>query len=200
MIYVDSLSKTLGGGLRVGWVAASGPVLDRIVAEKRADDIHSPTLTQLALARYLATGAYAGQVERARAFYRERLAAMLESIEKHLGPIAGYVEPLGGGHIWLELDLAVDERELADEAVRQGVAYVPGGAMRVDAARPGSRCALSFGYLEPERDRRGRAPAGAAIRALRGARRAAGRSRSDRVQAPVACAPSVIRYSPSKAT
>src|SRR4051812_47241633 len=30
VIYVDSLSKTIGGGLRVGWLAASGPVFDRI--------------------------------------------------------------------------------------------------------------------------------------------------------------------------
>ena len=54
VVYVDSLSKTVGGGLRIGWVAASGPVLDRIIAAKRSDDIHSPTLTQLAVARYLA--------------------------------------------------------------------------------------------------------------------------------------------------
>ncbi len=42
-IYTDSLSKTVGGGLRAGWVIASGPVLDRIVAEKRSDDIHTPS-------------------------------------------------------------------------------------------------------------------------------------------------------------
>ena len=45
VIYADSLSKTIGGGLRAGWVAASGPVVERIVAEKRTDDIHTPTMT-----------------------------------------------------------------------------------------------------------------------------------------------------------
>ena len=29
VIYVNSLSKVVGGGLRIGWVAARGPVLDR---------------------------------------------------------------------------------------------------------------------------------------------------------------------------
>ena len=67
VIYVDSLSKTVGPGLRAGWVAASGPVLDRIVAEKRRDDAHGATLTQLATAGFLAAGRYPAQVERAAA-------------------------------------------------------------------------------------------------------------------------------------
>jgi 2-aminoadipate transaminase len=166
VVYVDSLSKTVGGGMRVGWVAASGPVLDRIVAAKRAHDIHSPTLTQLALARYLATGAYPVQAARARAFYRERLSAMQESIDRHLGSIASYVEPLGGGHLWVGLDVDLDERELADEAVRQGVAYVPGGALRVDE-HPELHARMSFGYLEPDEIDEGIRRLSAAITSLR---------------------------------
>jgi len=166
VVYVDSLSKTLSGGLRVGWVAASGPVLDRIVAAKRSHDIHSPTLTQLALARYLESGAYPAQAERARDFYATRLAALREAIERHLGPIASYPEPLGGGHLWVELDLSLDERELADEAVRQGVAYVPGNALTVDES-PELRMRLSFGFLEPAQLDEGVRRLAGAIRSLR---------------------------------
>ena len=147
VVYVDSFSKTLSGGLRIGWVAASGPVLDRIIAAKRSHDIHSPTLTQLAVARYLATGAFPAQAALATGFYRERLEAMQGSIERHLGSVATYTEPLGGGHLWLGLDLDLDERELADEAIREGVAYVPGAALRTESS-PDLRMRLSFGYLD----------------------------------------------------
>ena len=44
---------------------------------------------------------------------------------------------------------ALDERELVEEAVRHGVAYAPGGAMRVER-RPELSLRLSFGYLEPD--------------------------------------------------
>ena len=164
-IYTDSLSKTVGGGLRAGWVIASGPVLDRIIAEKRSDDIHTPVLNQLVAAEYLAQGHYPAQLERARRHYARGRAAMEESIERHLGSIAHYLEPRGGGHVWVTLDSPVSERDLVDEAWRQGVAYAPGGAMSV--ARTQDLCLrLSFCYLEPEEMDEGVRRLAAALSAL----------------------------------
>jgi DNA-binding transcriptional MocR family regulator len=144
----------VGGGLRAGWVAASGPVFDRIVAEKRGDDIHSPTLPQLTVARYLASGHYPAQIDRAREHYRHGMATLCEALDSELGSLASWTEPLGGGHLWLTLDLPLDERELADEALREGVAYVPGGAMRIERSRDLSM-RLSFGYLDDDEAREG---------------------------------------------
>jgi DNA-binding transcriptional MocR family regulator len=149
VIYTDSISKTVGGGLRAGWVVASGPVVDRIVAEKRTDDVHTPTLTQLVFAEYLASGAFPDQVERARRHYRRGRDAVLAAIDRHLGPIASYVMPIAGGHVWVTLDSPVAERDLVEEARRQGVAYAPGGAMRLGRS-PHLSLRLSFGYLSPD--------------------------------------------------
>ncbi|MDQ2675664.1 MAG: PLP-dependent aminotransferase family protein [Actinomycetota bacterium] len=173
-IYTDSLSKTIGGGLRAGWVIASGPVLDRIIAEKRSDDIHTPVLNQLVAADFLAQGHYPAQLERARRHYARGREAMEDSIRRHLGGVAHYLEPLGGGHIWVTLDSPVSERDLVDEAWRQGVAYAPGGAMSV--ARTQELCLrLSYCYLEPDEMDEGVRRLAAALAALsaRPARRAA---------------------------
>jgi 2-aminoadipate transaminase len=169
VVYVDSLSKTLSGGLRIGWVSASGPVLERIIAAKRSDDIHSPTLPQLAVARFLASGAYPSQAERARSFYRQRLDTLRDAVDRHLGSIASYMPPLGGGHIWVTLDAALDEHELVDEAVRQGVAYAPGGAMRVERS-PELAMRLSYGYLDPDQIDEGVRRLATAVRAVQGRR------------------------------
>jgi len=74
---------------------------------------------------------------------------VLDSIDRHLGPVASFVMPIAGAHVWVTLDSAVDERDLVEEARRQGVAYAPGGAMRL-ARSPHLSLRLSFGYLEPE--------------------------------------------------
>lgn len=150
VIYVDSLSKLVGGGLRVGWVASSGPIRDRLLHEKRADDMHSATLTQLALARFLAAGEYPDHLERARAFYRERRDALTDAAKRHLSGLATILTPTGGGHLWLTLSDPVDEGELITEAVRHGVTFVPGAAMLPEPGA-GTHLRLSYGFLDPYR-------------------------------------------------
>src|SRR3954464_15196002 len=56
VIYVDSLSKTIGGGLRMGWVAASGEAKRRIAELKLGSDVHSAALPQFLAMRWLASG------------------------------------------------------------------------------------------------------------------------------------------------
>jgi 2-aminoadipate transaminase len=149
VIYMSSFSKTVSPGMRTGWVAASGPVFERIVREKRNDDIHSATLTQLIAARFLVEGGFADQLERAVPFYRERHDALLASVERHLGPAVSVSRPLGGGHLWLNFRDPLDERDLYDEAVRQGVTFLPGGAMMAERPRA-THIRLSYGYLDPK--------------------------------------------------
>ena len=152
MIYVDSLSKTLGGGLRLGWVAASGPVLDRIVAAKRADDIHSPTLNQLALARYLAGGRYSG-AGRARARLLPRAPRGDGEIDRctQLGPIASWIRAARRRpHLWL--DARPRRSTSASSPTRRSARASPTcPAARCSIGRPRElSMRLSFGYLEPD--------------------------------------------------
>jgi len=166
VVYLSSLSKTVSPGMRTGWIAASGPVLDRIVHEKRNDDMHSPTLTQLVAARFLAEGHYQPQVDRAISFYRERCETLLAAVERHLDPATTFVRPLGGGHLWLTFRDALDERDLYDEAVRQGVTFLPGGAMMAERPRT-THIRLSFGYLDPDELDEGVRRLAVAVRAVR---------------------------------
>ena len=166
VISVNSFSKTVGGGLRVGWMAASGPVRDRILVEKRADDMHSATLTQLAVAGFLADGEYPAHIEKARDFYRERRDALVEAIGKHLKGIATCESGSPqGGHLWLTMDLPLDEEELMTESVRNGVTFVPGAAMMPRASSL-THVRLSYGFLTPEQLTEGTKRLARAVRSL----------------------------------
>src|SRR4051812_34066881 len=84
VIYCDSLSKTVGGGLRMGWIAARGPVFDRLAMLKLNTDFHSNTLSQHITARFLAAGLYEKHLAASNPFYRERRDLMMEALERHL--------------------------------------------------------------------------------------------------------------------
>lgn len=150
VVYVDSLSKTLGGGLRVGWIAAQGPVLARLAQLKMNSDLHSPALTQLVAADLLRGDGYEDHVRKGAEMYRGRRDAMVEALARHLGDVASWTVPRGGHNLWLTLDRPVDERLLYAEALREGVTFLPGGAAQPE---PTGRTSLrlSFSIVAPER-------------------------------------------------
>jgi DNA-binding transcriptional MocR family regulator len=147
-IYIDSLSKTLGGGLRVGWLAAAGPVFERLAALKLETDFHTATLPQHIAARSLASGAYDERLESTVPFYRERRDALMEALERHLPGEYDADSPCGGHHVWVTLRRAVDERALYSEAVRHGVTFTPGGTVTAER-HPQTRLRLSFPLVDP---------------------------------------------------
>jgi 2-aminoadipate transaminase len=148
VIYVDSLSKTVGGGLRVGWIAARGPVFERLAALKLESDFHSTTLAQHIAARFLAEDGHRKQVERTLPFYRERRDALMDALERHLPGEYHAAMPQGGHHVWLSLNRPLSERELYTEAGRHGVTFTPGGVVTAERHSQTS-LRLSFSLLDP---------------------------------------------------
>ncbi|MEJ7750265.1 MAG: PLP-dependent aminotransferase family protein [Thermoleophilaceae bacterium] len=149
VIHVNSLSKVVGGGLRVGWIAARGPVRDRLATLKQGTDFHSPTLIQHMASRYLAAGSYDVQLEKSVPYYRERRDALMASLERHLAGEYDAAVPRGGHHVWVTLRRPVEERALYSQAVRHGVAFTPGGAITAER-RQRTSLRLSFSLAEPD--------------------------------------------------
>jgi DNA-binding transcriptional MocR family regulator len=148
VIYVNSLSKVVGGGLRAGWVAARGPVRERIAMLKLESDFFTAALIQHIAARWLASGAYDRHVEQTQPFYRERRDALLEALERHMPGEYQADRPEGGHHVWLTLNRPLDGRALYTEAARHGVAFTPGDAITAER-RSQTSLRLSFSLLDP---------------------------------------------------
>lgn len=166
VIYVDSMSKTIGGGLRLGWVAASGPVRRRLAMLKVETDMLTSGLVQHIAARYLKAGAHEDYLRATLPIYRQRRDALLDSLTRRLGDEVTFMHPLGGHHVWACFADSPDERALFSEAVRQGVGITPGGAMT--AERPeGTAIRLSFALVGPEELDEGVRRLAAAVRAVR---------------------------------
>ncbi len=149
VIHAGSLSKVVGPGLRVGWVASRGPISERITMAKLLSDFHTSSVTQHIAARWLASGAHDRHVKKNVGFYRERRDALMEALARHLAGEYRADSPTGGHHVWVTLTQALDERALYSEAGRHGVTFTPGGAVTPER-RSQTSLRLSFPLLEPE--------------------------------------------------
>jgi 2-aminoadipate transaminase len=166
VIYVDSLSKTIGGGLRLGWLAARGEIRRRLTELKLATDYHSPTLTQYLACRWLSSGAHDRHLRRINAIYAHRCQALLDSLARRLGDEVMVTPPKGGHHVWVAFRRPLDERLLLSEALRQGVSFTPGEAITVENdGLTGLR--LSFSLLDEQRIDEGVRRLTTAVRAVR---------------------------------
>lgn len=153
-LYCGTFSKTLVPGLRIGFVCAGRPVIERLVNAKQAADLHTASLNQKVMADLAAT-ALDDQLPRLIAAYRGRRDAMLSAMEDLMPDTVRWSRPQGGMFVWLRLPETIDTTELLRTAVEDHkVAFIPGGAFMIDPDRR-FNARLSFTLGEPSRIREG---------------------------------------------
>ena len=154
VLYLGSFSKTFAPGLRVGWVLAPHAVREKLVLAAEAAVLCPPTFNQLAVAEYLSTQDWQGQVNAFTGMYRERRDAMLDALQQQMPAGTTWTRPTGGFYVWVTLPGELDSKVLLPRAVTARVAFVPGTAFFADGSGR-SHLRLSYCYPEPERIREG---------------------------------------------
>jgi GntR family transcriptional regulator/MocR family aminotransferase len=151
VIYVSTFSKMLMPGLRVGFLAAEGPVYGSLVNYKRVNDLATSNLIQRALEAYVTVGRYQAHLRRSRRVYRKRRDAMLLAIDRHLPAGVRVVPPQGGLFIWLCLPDHLSSEKLLPLACEEGVAFAPGSSFFLDGSDGECFMRLNFVAQPPEK-------------------------------------------------
>src|SRR3954468_3385203 len=160
-IVIQTLSKVLSPGLRIGYLRAPKALRGPLTVAKQAADLHTSTIAQLAAERWLATHDPREPIAGLAAHYRPRRDALLAGLKEHLPEGSRCTHPEGGLFIWVTLPEGYDAAEILPRAIERGVAFVPGKYFYAGEADPRT-LRVSFATATPAELRDGAARLGAA--------------------------------------
>jgi GntR family transcriptional regulator/MocR family aminotransferase len=118
VLYLGTFSKSLGAGLRIGYVAAPPQLAEAIRSAKALLNNGNAWLEQAALAEMMRGGGFRAHLTRLRSHYAESRDALIESLRRHFGE----VEVSGaeaGLHVFWRLPAGVPDAGVLEALARR---------------------------------------------------------------------------------
>ena len=147
-IYLGTFSRTLGAGLRLGYMVVPEQLAGVVAAAKGLLNNGNSWLEQAALAEMMRAGSYAAHLQRSRARYRESRDYLMAALRRNFGDVSVTGEAAGLQLVWYlppGVPNATRVEELA-RRVRIGVySFMSGGAYVARASTLTQR-GLILGY------------------------------------------------------
>ncbi|MBZ5514543.1 MAG: PLP-dependent aminotransferase family protein [Acidobacteriia bacterium] len=125
VVYLNSFSKIGFPGFRVGWIAASRRVIDRLRSAKQRADLHTNLLGQAVLDEFARRGWLDKLLRKTRKFYEHKLSVLRRAVEETFPPEVQVKYPDGGMAAWVELPANLDAGELLVKARERRVVFAP---------------------------------------------------------------------------
>jgi 2-aminoadipate transaminase len=155
VFHIYTFTKTLGPGLRLGWLVVPEHLAGDITALRSRQDSHSSTLVQAVVGEALTSdpGLFDATLGRARELYRTRAETLVAALEREAPGAFETTLPGGGLFLWPRLrDDRIDPDQLAADASAEGVEYQRGSFF---PSGPGTDSArhlrLAYGDVDVER-------------------------------------------------
>lgn len=148
VIYLGTFSKSIGAGLRLGYMVLPYALVEASRIVKALLDNGNPWLEQAVLADFIASGSYDHHLRRIRQLYRARRDCLIEALRARFGPVR--LSGLEGGmhivwHLPAHFPEAPEIQSLALQA-RVGVYALDGGAATDFGRTDYRRRTLLLGY------------------------------------------------------
>jgi DNA-binding transcriptional MocR family regulator len=133
VIYVGSFSKTLGAGLRVGFLAAHPDLARDLTAQKMLAGLTTPELGERLVYQVLSDGYYRKHVDHVRSRLARSLEPAIRNLER--AGLTLFHEPSAGMFMWAHAGGHRDAEALAAAAQPQGIILAPGSLFSPTQAR-----------------------------------------------------------------
>ncbi len=126
VIQLGTFSKIISPGLRIGWIAAEPEVIALCERMKQATDLHTNTFTQYVIYEFARDGGLEEHIEVIKKSYSVRRDVMINALRTYFNDGVTWNEPEGGLFLWVKFPAGISGSGLLPQALKAGVAYVPG--------------------------------------------------------------------------
>ena len=147
-IYLGSFSRTLGAGLRLGYMVVPEQLAGVVAAAKGLLDNGNPWLDQAALAEMMRAGSYGAHLLRTRAHYKESRDSLIAALRRNFGDVSVTGEAGGLYLVWY-LPAGVPNASIVEGLARRariGVYSFTSGGAYVARASTLTQRGLILGY------------------------------------------------------
>lgn len=147
-IHLGTFSKSLGGGLRLGYMVVPEPIADAVRAEKALLGNGNPWLEQATLADFMRTGSYAAHLLRVSSYYKENRDCLVAALRRNFGDVVVDGD-MGGLHVLWHLPPGIPDAvtvEALAQRARIGVASFASARVHFQRQSPLAGRALILGY------------------------------------------------------
>ncbi|WP_128660631.1 MocR-like pyridoxine biosynthesis transcription factor PdxR [Paenibacillus sp. 598K] len=143
VLYIGSFSKIAAPGLRVGWMVAPHSVVERLADARQQMDFGLSVVPQKLAAQFLNSHYFQPHLDRLRMHLIYKRDLLIASLQQELSELISFSVPQGGLHLWCKIIPKVSDTKLLEEAIRNGVIFIPGsvygsesGYVRFTYAKP----------------------------------------------------------------
>jgi DNA-binding transcriptional MocR family regulator len=148
VIYVRSLTKSLGPAIRVAAVLARGGVRSRIESSRMTHELYTSGILQQAAFEVVRDPAWARHARTMRTRLRDRRARLAAALEN--AGLRDFAMPPGGLSLWLRLPDGADSATVTARCLQSGLALSAGDEW-FPAEPSGEYLRLSFANADPAR-------------------------------------------------
>jgi GntR family transcriptional regulator/MocR family aminotransferase len=154
VLYLGTFSKVLFPALRLGYIVLPPGFIEPFLQAKRIVDRGAPTLTQAAVADFIAEGHFQRHLRRLRRAYGRRRQVLIEELQRRLPDTIRFSHEPAGLHIMLYLPPNWSENDAIQAAAGAGVRVYPGRTYYLSEPAPPS-VLLGYTGLSEEQIREG---------------------------------------------
>lgn len=149
VIHLGSFSESLFPGIRLSWIAAAKPLIDRLALLKQSSDLSTNRILQGALLEFCRKGYYDKVVKRKRQVYARRCDSMAEAMARFFPDEVTWRKPKGGLFQWVDIPEDLDAFTLLLRTRESGVVFTPG---RMFAVEEWNRSGFRLSFVSPEEE------------------------------------------------